>query len=197
MIDTSGRPENPRQYVNWFYQQDPPPYGLPVEPDSPEYGTTTHIKDHISLVEIVKDNRIKTILEIGTSRGYTAYLLSCYIGVDFVASIDTWKDDRCGDYLRKNPANVAIRASSLAYDFFGNHPDMVFIDGRHDLISVAMDTRMAFAMNPKVIVWHDYGKDDSGNECWPGVKQVADFYCGEHGFSLKTAPTIIAYTVLR
>lgn len=147
-----------------FYREHPP--------EKPDLTWPEMRLDHESLLELVELFEVKTILEIGTWRGYTALLLCSHPGIEAVHAIDICDGMhvpyRHRDHPLHPPEFYGIRARgspkySLEFcDSLQRKPkpgekyDMVFVDGAHDYEHAAADTRLAAQLATELIVWHDY-----------------------------------------
>lgn len=139
--------------------------------------------DHMSLIELAELFEVKTVLEIGTWRGYTALLLCSIPSVQSVHAIDI-SDGMLVPYYHKNHLlhprefyGIRARGSpKYSLEFCdstkrapkpGESYDMVFVDGAHDYEHAAADTRLARLLATELIVWHDYPHE-------PGVKRAVE-----------------------
>ena len=183
-------------YVADFYSKHPPIYDAPVNPELSDDIVKTYQEDHESLIEIIEGNDVKTILEIGTSRGYTARLMAEHPQVEHVVTMDIWP--KAGDQVRDCPKATFWCQSSFNLDIEPhiNKYDMIHIDGSHGFADVVADTRIALALKPKVISWHDWGAIE-GTMNWQSVKDAVYFFAEKIPFEIITKPQIIAYAVLR
>lgn len=199
----SEKPVDPAEYVEWMYANYPHPYDLAINDEGEK--VLTFKDDHVSLIEIIKENSIRSVYEIGTSAGYTSLIMAMYPGVEKVKTIDPWKLKTTGMCVGLSPNIEFVVASSFNVSIgadIGKY-DMVFIDADHEYPAVISDTRMAFALEPRVIAWHDYG------EQWPGVPQAINDFSKRLGrnsncefgrqieFDVILKPKLIAYSVIR
>ena len=105
----------------------------------------------IALARIVK---VASILEIGTSMGYT----SLHLAMNTPATISTLDNDPKPCVFEGTEWEPRIRriscdvAKAVASPF-----DMVFCDCNYTLDLCREENRLAFACNPAVIAWHDFG----------------------------------------
>ena len=106
------------------------------------------------LVSAARLVEAKTILEFGTSLGYNAFQLARNTEARIV-TIDNQKEPHIFD---GEPESVRIDA--VQKDLFLISPerfDLVFCDINYTLETMSFATKTAFACEPKVIAWHDYG----------------------------------------
>ncbi len=134
--------------------------------------------DHLALLKIIDKFKIKTIFEIGTWEGFTSALLCRIPSVKKIVALDICDElnveynhgmhplsnrKRYGKYARKSKKYSIIFEDSKTYEPKDEF-EMVFIDGDHSYDGVKNDTELALKMNPKVIVWHDYGSEPGVND---------------------------------
>lgn len=138
---------------------------IPKEPGTKT--RTVYMLETALLVAAARIVNAKTILEIGTSHGYTALHLAKNTDAD-ILTVDiepleqVWKGTEYESRITYNPA----RQVTL------DHADMVFIDGGHDRENVKRDTEWAVSLNPKLIAWHDY-LDPRQNELTVYIQEFA------------------------
>jgi hypothetical protein len=106
----------------------------------------------------------KTILEIGTSLGYTTMHLAMNTNA-IIETVDIEQKPVVFDENHPRICRVIGNSANLAID----QTDFVFIDGDHSYEGVSKDTAIAFKCEPKVIAWHDYSEPTT-----PGVTQFLD-----------------------
>lgn len=159
--------------------------------------------DHRSLMELVEQFGVRTILEIGTWHGYTALLLCSMPTVETVHAIDicegmdvAYKHRDHALRPREFYGARAMKLPKFSVEFCdslqrkpkpGEKYDMVFIDGAHDYEHAAADTRLARQLAERLIVWHDYPHE-------LGVKRAVE----ETGLTvLKILPgSLVAYAAV-
>lgn len=159
--------------------------------------------DHMSLIELVELYEVRTVLEIGTWRGYTALLLCSHPGIRSVHAIDICEGMNVPyhhqNHLLHRPEFYGIRARGspkYSLEFCdslqrkpkpGEQYDMVFVDGAHDYAHAAADTRLARQLATELVVWHDYPHE-------PGVRRVVE----ETGLTVSkiVRGSLIAYSAI-
>lgn len=117
------------------------------------------------LVAAARITRSQTILEIGTSLGYTAL----HFAMNTPASTRITTVD-----IEKKPAAFEgtkweDRITRLTGDTTQIAPSpqsMVFIDADHSYKWVKQDTHFAFSCSPRVVCWHDYCRHYPGVVRW-------------------------------
>jgi len=106
------------------------------------------------LIAVARIVRAKTILEIGTSMGYT----SLHLAMNTWASIITVDKEHkpCAFEQTKWESRIK-RVDSDIFDLnFSDPTDMVFCDVNYSAETVVRATSIAFGCDPKVVAWHDY-----------------------------------------
>jgi len=155
------------KYVDWYHRKFRNPYYLVQFP--------TIKVDHEAIISVVDKYDMRTFLEIGTWKGYTALLVYLYRNIERVKCIDihdgmadydhavnkAMARGDVGEYFRNTFVDLVF-ADTMTYPKDCEQYDFVFIDGNHDYEHVKNDTLLALSMNPKIIMWHDYrnGNDD-------------------------------------
>lgn len=104
----------------------------------------------IAAARIVK---AESILEIGTSLGYTSLHLAMNTNA-VIETVDIEKKPAVFDGTKWEPQ--ICRVISASSDLLPDPTDMVFIDADHSYEAVKQDTEFAVKCDPKVIAWHDY-----------------------------------------
>lgn len=171
------------QYVEWFHRKFKNPYS--------KWMFSSIKADHIAIIDSIERYDIRTFLEIGTWKGYTALLVYLHSNIERVKCLDIHKDmgviypgtdkemphalsDRSvyGSFFKDTFVHLQF-ADTMTYSHNCEEHDMVLIDGNHDYDHIKNDTQLAMSMNPKIIMWHDYGSIGSGvARC--DVKQYID-----------------------
>lgn len=120
---------------------------------------TINSLDTLLLIAVARIYEVESILEIGTSFGYTALHLSMNTSAA-IATID----------IEKKPAvfgGMGIeRITAAIVDVEPRPTEMVFCDCNYTSELCRQGTELAFACHPKVIAWHDFG-----NPLCPGQAQ--------------------------
>lgn len=120
--------------------------------------------DTLILVAAARIAKVKTILELGTAMGYNAL----HLAMNLDASIVTVEREKI-DFVF-NPTGWDILP--VTADLFDYQPapfDMVFCDINYTPQTFQKEIDLAFACQPKVIGWHDYGHPFT-----PHVKTMLD-----------------------
>jgi hypothetical protein len=133
----------------------------------------------ISAARVAKAN---TILEVGTSCGWTSMHLAMNTSA-FVWTLDIEDKPKAyaGEPCERRIKQILKTAPELARTHPGFGVDMVFIDGDHSYEGIKTDTETALRLNPKVIAWHDYSNAD-----FPGVaKCLVEFEQGRTVFHIE------------
>jgi len=141
------------------------------------------MKEHISkgdkeaLNKIIQTYNIKSVFEIGTWEGATSLFfwnnpivkrvktidIHKEMGIDYIHNIHKLQNKEFyGKYIKNTGVEFEFCDSMKYNPKDGEQYDMVFIDGNHNYNYVKNDTELAFKLNPKLIVWHDYNSE--GNE---------------------------------
>jgi hypothetical protein len=126
----------------------------------------------IAAARIVK---AKTILEIGTSMGYTAMHLVMNTEAE-ITTMDikdkpvVFRGTEWGSRISR-----LIGDSRKSRFYRGIAYDMIFIDGDHSYAGVEHDTELVFDLLPKVVVWHDFQ-----NPAYPDVTKFLTEFAQDH-----------------
>ena len=156
-----------------------------------------------SIVRVIEEFKIKTVLELGTWEGYTTLMMSEL--VDSIITVDIHKDFSIyysHAYHNLRPKEfyghffVEAKKENVKQVFSSTHDitkelgdfDMVFIDANHEYDWVKHDTKKASEFNPKVLVWHDYGSE-------PGVIRYIDELKAT-GLNIKHGEQLVCYLEL-
>lgn len=123
----------------------------------PGRGTETETVSSLDTLLLIAAARIvkaEIILELGTGKGCTTLNLARNTNA-IIHTCDMKQPERPewkpSDLLRMFPVE------SNLFDIHPTPADMVFCDINYTLESISFATNLAFACNPKVVAWHDYG----------------------------------------
>lgn len=173
--------KNVDDYLDWYYTK----FNRPFMPQ-----WTCFRQDHKALVELIIDNDVKSILEVGTWSGWTTMLMwllpnvkeiqsidiHAGLGVDyFIPNHSLMPKHFYGYYYKDTPVRLHFESSLTAMAKIKDKFDMVFIDGNHDYKHVKSDTEFGLKIASKVIAWHDYGSEPAVNEYLDGVIGIDKF----------------------
>lgn len=179
------------EYLDWFYSKFNIPY-------APQWVCAR--EDHKALLTLIKENDIKSVLEIGTWTGWTSLCMWLFPGVERANSIDIHAQlgvdsvvpghmlmpkHFYGHYCKDTPVELEFCDSMQRKLRPPERYDMVFIDGNHDYEHVRNDTELALSMNPKVIAWHDCGSEAAVNQY---LEEIGDF--------TKVDNSLVAYRII-
>ncbi len=124
---------------------------------------STPLIDVAMLIKIAQCAESKTVLELGSYRGYTALALARHLGCEArIVTVDS--DLRHGEayfntqFSRQIERRVAnIETSTFANDAHGSY-DLVFVDADHSYAGVQHNTETVFDLlcDNGFLVWHDY-----------------------------------------
>lgn len=128
------------------------------------------------LKHLIRKYQIKSILEIGTWRGYMGLAMWLEPFVEKFATMDIRMDfqgggnlyhnnlafERYGEYLHRCPVRFIVADSQVYTPKPEDECDMVFIDGNHDYIPVVSDYYLATHMATKIIAFHDLENQNPG-----------------------------------
>lgn len=135
--------------------------------------------EELSIISgLINKYNLKKILEIGVNTGESSKIIldSCkciekYTGIDITKEKASTmmksqmeervrlKDD-VGKFIKKDPRVDIFVSDNGTKDFKTEEQyDLVFVDGNHSYEWAKYDTEFAKSLNPKIIVWHDYGTE--------------------------------------
>lgn len=148
-----------KEYIKWYHEK------FKQDQSFPEV-----IQDHEMLIYLIDKYKIESIFEIGAWKGDSALLMYLYPKVKRLKTIDI-NSEMGIDYSHHlheqqfiGNYGIKIKHTNAEFEFKDSRTcvseqgyDMVFIDGDHSYKMVKNDTQLALRMNPKLIVWHDYG----------------------------------------
>lgn len=113
-----------------------------------EHGAIQHSAELAMLLALAESAEVRTVLEIGTFAGGTAWAFSHLPSVERIITVDYGPQehaqvlvDALGSWVtlvRGNSADAATRHEVIR-QLQGTPPDLLFIDGSHDLESVTID----------------------------------------------------------
>lgn len=157
-----------------------------------------HPDEIVKLAQIIENKKPKTVLEIGTARGGTLFLVSQLAAEDaLIISIDLpdgmygggypkWKIPYYKSFKKKNQTIELIQGDShskeihnaLSFILKDRKIDYLFIDGDHTFEGVKedFDTYSKFVAKDGIIAFHDIVKDRSVqpnhyvHEYWESIK---------------------------
>ena len=133
---------------------------IKVTPNKNQDKNTTSHKFKQDLVEFFYGKELDSCLEIGTNRGYSTLILSQMFG--WVTTIEI--DSKNIEFLQHD-----VYTDKWVSKLHPNY-DVVFIDCAHDYNSVKQDYNNACDLEPKYIVFDDYGLPEKN----PAVKEFVD-----------------------
>jgi hypothetical protein len=110
------------------------------------------------LVAVARMARIQTILEIGTSRGYTTLHLARNTDAR-ITTVDVAEPD-IRVYKGEPEESRIVELCQDSKTISIRNYEMVFVDGDHSIEGVREDTKLAFKCSPLVVAWHDYRNSD-------------------------------------
>ena len=146
---------------------------IKITPNKNQDKNTTSHKFKQDLVEFFHGKELESCLEIGTNRGYSTLILSQLFGW-----VTTLEINRENIEFAKEVCKERKNIEFLQHDVYNDkwvsklHPnyDVVFIDCAHDYESVKQDYNNACDLEPKYIVFDDYGLPEEN----PAVKEFVD-----------------------
>lgn len=156
------------EYVSWFHRKFRSPYA--------DLAWRTMKADHYAITQVIMMYDVRTVLEIGTWKGYTGLLMYLISSVERVKCIDVHRGmgvefsqsghelmpmDQYGSMYRDGFVDLVF-ADTMKYPRGCEVHDFVFIDGNHDYEHVKNDTELAMSMRPRIIMWHDYNNGNDG-----------------------------------
>ncbi len=119
-------------------------------------------KDFLVLHCLIKKNRPRKLLEIGTCQGYGTLIMANACPTCSIISLDLPPNSppfflKPSDIGRKcTRPYQQVYGDSLTYDYAQHFPiDAWFMDGAHDYVHVKHETEQAVKSNAKLIVYHD------------------------------------------
>lgn len=152
----------PYEFFNSLHDRDIH-YRIPKEQGEIS-GTITSL-DTLCLIAAIRIFNLKTMLELGTCMGYTAFQLSRNTNI----SIETVDKDCRASGLPLDPSRVVRRIANIDTFTPERQYDLVFCDINYTAETLKRETEIAFSCSPRVVAWHDYGHPDS-----PQVKEFLE-----------------------
>lgn len=123
------------------------------------------------LIAVARIVKAETILELGTGMGYTAM----HLAMNTKATIITVDKDRKPTMFDGTKREIFQVISDFA-NYPPNPRDMVFCDCDINLELCRHISWLAFECNPKVVVWHDYGKGTDQTKHLDNLERSLDLY---------------------
>lgn len=142
---------------------------LDTIPDKFDSKTTTSKRFKTDLYNFIVKNGVRSILEIGSSVGHTAYFLGHFVDTFSCVELDRSRVDRVNKLCENLDSVVCYRKDVYrdAWDF--KYHDMIIIDCVHYYKHVKSDIENALKLKPIYLVFDDYG-------LIPEVKRAVDEY---------------------
>ena len=138
-------------------------------PDKFDSKTTTSKRFKTELYNFIIKNNVKSILEIGSSVGHTAYFLGHFVDTFSCVELDASRVVKIKNLCKDLDSVVCYRKDVYrdAWDF--EYHDMIIIDCVHYYKHVKSDIENALKLKPIYLVFDDYG-------LIPEVKRAVDEY---------------------
>lgn len=136
-------------------------------PDKWESKTTTTKKFKLDLYEFVVKNNVRSILEIGSSVGHSAFFLGHYVDKFSCVELDNNRIKMIQKLCSGLNSVVCHRMNVYAQEWRFDYHDMVIIDCIHDYKHASKDINNSLNIKPKYLAFDDYG-------LFPGVKKAVD-----------------------
>ena len=148
-------------------------------PDKWEVKTTTSKRWKRGLYDFINIFNVKSVLEIGTSLGHTAYFIAQFVDKVTTVEVDSTRVEKAKKLSEKHNNINFICQSVYGREWdFGYH-DLTIIDCIHEYDYVKMDIDNAIKLRTKYIAFDDYG-------LFPEIKQAIDEYISEGKLELIT-----------
>lgn len=148
-------------------------------PDKWEVKTTTSKRWKRGLYDFINIFNVKSVLEIGTSLGHTAYFIAQFVDKVTTVEVDSTRVEKAKKLSEKHNNINFICQSAYGREWdFGYH-DLTIIDCIHEYDYVKMDIDNAIKLRTKYIAFDDYG-------LFPEIKQAIDEYISEGKLELIT-----------
>lgn len=129
---------------------------LTMIPDKWESKTTTSKKWKLGLYNFIKTHNIKSVLEIGTSSGYTTYFVAHFVDKVTTLEIDIGRVNKSKQLCEKHN-NIDFVCGSAYDDWNFDYHDLVIIDCIHEYEYIKSDIENAIKLGTKYIAFDDYG----------------------------------------
>jgi SAM-dependent methyltransferase len=148
-------------------------------PDKWEVKTTTSKRWKRGLYDFINLFNVKSVLEIGTSLGHTAYFIAQFVDKVTTVEVDSTRVQKAKVLSEKHNNINFICQSAYGTEWgFGYH-DLTIIDCIHEYDYVKMDIDNAIKLRTKYIAFDDYG-------LFPEIKQAIDEYISDGKLELIT-----------
>lgn len=127
-------------------------------PDKRQDSNTTSLKFKTDLIEYFKDKDLSSVLEIGTSLGWTTKILSKLFKEVTTMEISKNLIERA-KVTTKESDNIIFKNQSATKEWKLDREtyDTVFIDCIHTKPAVTHDIQQSLRFNPSYLVFDDYG----------------------------------------
>lgn len=148
-------------------------------PDKFDSKTTTSKKFKTELYNFVIKNNVKSILEIGSSVGHTAYFLGHFVETFSCVELDSSRVVKINNLCKDLDSVVCYRKDVYRDSWDFKYHDMIIIDCVHYYNHVKSDIENALKLNPIYLVFDDYG-------LIPEVKRAVDEYIQKGVLQVET-----------
>jgi predicted O-methyltransferase YrrM len=142
-------------------------------PDKRVDKNTTSLKFKEDLIEFFQNLNLKNCVEIGTSLGYSAYILSHLFENVTTIDIDISNIRKASEFNYERKNIIFLHGNSTSSDWDVEYKfDVAFIDADHSYNAVLKDIEKCinYGTDNMYIVFDDYGLPDTK----PGVKMAVD-----------------------
>jgi hypothetical protein len=142
-------------------------------PDKRVDKNTTSLKFKEDLIDFFQSLNLKTCVEIGTSLGYSAYILSHLFETVTTIDIDMSNIQKAVKFNSERKNIIFLHGNSTSSDWDVDRKfDAAFIDADHSYNAVLKDIEkcIEYGTDNMYIVFDDYGLPDDK----PGVKMAVD-----------------------
>lgn len=141
-------------------------------PDKWESKTTTSKKWKTELYNFIKNNKISSVLEIGTSLGHTTYFIAHFVDKVTTMELEPSRVKNAMEFSKKHKNINFICQSAYDGEWGVGYHDLTIIDCIHEYKYVKMDIENAISLGTKYIAFDDYG-------LFPEIKQAIDEYVSD------------------